>query len=496
MSDFKEKETGEEMENTPNNNLPNDDDRREVEELAALLQQELDKAKAEAEKGGAVSDWDNLAEVGSDFGIGSIVAQAKEEAEENEEAEEEDEEEEIDESLCILCGENERETDENGEYISDYCENCKDSRLHTHVSWLGTVLFALVAIALVFSGREFGKVQESYTALMKADALRMDKMYSSAADGYLAAVSGDVQSPYAVKQMFKCFLESDQVVYISEFAAELGFDETALAKPWNRSIKKAAEKSDKVNNTSAAAADAVNEQGKEDGTLDFNAASKALDAIAGKSEYDPAIIEYYRYYAASVANQPIEEQYKILSANKAHVKAYPWLFMPKMAALQIRMGNHDEALKLCDDMLKTNAEFADAYILRIYSARMQKDYDKAIKEAETAALLFNGSEGGEGAVNKYAIGEIYRQESIAHLLKGETEKGIAVAEKAQANYQSVDSTNLLGICYILNGDTAKYTETENFLKQYGYEYLDDVVSFKSGKTTLEELFLKDGGELQ
>ena len=127
---------------------------------------------------------------------------------------------------------------------------------------------------------------------------------------------------------------------------------------------------------------------------------------------------------------------------------------------------------------------------------MKKDYEKAISEADAAAKLFNGSEGGDGAVNTYALGEIYRQRSIACLLAGKTEEGIEYAEKSQNTYQSVDSTNLLGICYILNKDETKYKETQEFLEGYGYTYLTDVTNFKAGKVTLEEIFLEDGGELQ
>ena len=84
---------------------------------------------------------------------------------------------------------------------------------------------------------------------------------------------------------------------------------------------------------------------------------------------------------------------------------------------------------------------------------------------------------------------------MACLLAGKTEEGIEYAEKSQNTYQSVDSTNLLGICYILNGDEEKYKETQEFLENYGYEYLTDVTDFKAGKTNLEKIFLEDGGEI-
>ena len=108
-------------------------EKEELEELAALFQQELNKAKEQAEQNGSISDWDNLATVNRTVEGVETVKDAENEEVKAEEVSQADEEsaEEIDESLCIRCGKNERKTDENGEYISDYCEECEKARLKT-----------------------------------------------------------------------------------------------------------------------------------------------------------------------------------------------------------------------------------------------------------------------------------------------------------------------------------------------------------------------------
>ncbi len=515
MSDFKEKEKGEGLPeeekslttdsqeeaatSADNADKPEREktEKEELEELAALFQQELNKAKEQAEQNGSISDWDNLATVNRTVEGVETVKDAENEEVKAEEVSQADEEsaEEIDESLCIRCGKNERKTDENGEYISDYCEECEKARLKTHVSWIGTVLFVIVVAVMIFAGRDFAKSADSFKSVLEADAMRLDGKYTSAMDAYYTCIASGNDRGYVVKNMLKCYEDNEMIMYASQIISQLGYDEDTLSKPWNSYLEKLYEKSEKLNNTSTYANQAISDATDEDGNIDYDASVAALDELAANEDYDPAIIQYYRYYAAALASKDIDELIEIISENQDYVDEYSWLFLPKLATLKVRAGDSEGALEICDEMLKLNSESYDAYIIRIYNARMNKDYEKAIAEADAAAELFNGSEGGEGVTSTYALGEIYRQRSVACLLAGKTEEGIEYAEKSQNTYQSVDSTNLLGICYILNGDEEKYKETQEFLENYGYEYLTDVTDFKAGKTTLEKIFLEDGGEL-
>lgn len=526
MSDFKEKEKGEELpeeqdvktdshegeeslpQQTPESGEPRAEEpesaepkseKEELEELAALFQRELDKAREQAEKSGSISDWDNLATVGA--AVEGVEAPAKSEAEgdgqtgsESKEGSAEDAEE-IDDSICIRCGKNERKTDENGEYVSDYCEECESARLKTHVRWLGTVFFVLAVAIMIFAGRDFAKSADSFKTVLEADALRMDRKYTSAMDTYYEALSAGNDRGYVVKNMMKCYENGEMIMYASQILTQLGYDEDTLSKPWNSYFEKLYEKSEKLNLTSTYANQAITDATDDDGNLDYDAAVAALDELEGSEDYDPAIVHYYRYYAAALASKSNEELIEIISSNEDYINEYPWLFLPKLATLKVGAGDSEGALEICDRMLKLDKESADAYIVRIYNARMNKDYETAIAEADEAAEIFNGSEGGDGVANTYALGEIYRQRSVACLLAGKTDEGIEYAEKSQNTYQSVDSTNLLGICYILSGDEDKYNETLEFLENYGYSYLTDVTDFKAGKTTLEKIFLEDGGEL-
>lgn len=514
MSDFKEKEKGEGLpeEETPmadsqeevaaaaedaGEPVKEKTEKEELEELAALFQQELNKAKEQAEKQSSISDWDNLATVGGSVDGVKIEETSETGTEESDDDSQADEEsaEEIDESLCIRCGKNERKTDENGEYISDYCEECEKARLKTHVSWIGTVLFVIAVAVMIFAGRDFAKSADSFKSVLEADALRLDKKYTSAMDAYYTCIASGNDRGYVVKNMFKCYENNEMIMYASQIISQLGYDEDTLSKPWNSYLEKLYEKSEKLNSTSTYANNAITSAKDEDGKFDYDAAVKALDELAADETYDPAIVQYYRYYAAATASKSVDELIEIISANQDYIDEYPWLFLPKLATLKVRAGDSEGALEICDQMLKLNQEFADAYIVRVYNARMNKDYEKAISEADAAIKMFNGSEGGDGVVNTYALGELYRQRSVACLLAGKTDEGIEYAEKSQNTYQSVDSTNLLGICYILNGDEEKYKETQEFLENYGYEYLTDVTDFKAGKTTLEKIFLEDGGEI-
>ena len=515
MSDFKEKEKGEGLPeeekslttdsqeeaatSADNADKPEREktEKEELEELAALFQQELNKAKEQAGKQSSISDWDNLATVGGSVDGVKIEETSETGTEESDDDSQADEEsaEEIDDSLCIRCGQNERKTDENGEYVSDYCEECEKARLKTHVRWLGTVFFVLAVAVMIFAGRDFAKSADSFKSVLEADALRLDKKYTSAMDAYYNCISSGNDRGYVVKNMFKCYDDTEMIMYASQTLMQLGYDEDTLNKPWNSYLKKLYEKSEKLNSTSTYANNAITSAKDEDGKFDYDAAVKALDELAADETYDPAIVQYYRYYAAATASKSVDELIEIISANQDYIDEYPWLFLPKLATLKVRAGDSEGALEICDEMLKLNSESYDAYIIRIYNARMNKDYEKAIAEADAAAELFKGSEGGEGVTSTYALGEIYRQRSVACLLAGKTEEGIEYAEKSQNTYQSVDSTNLLGICYILNGDEEKYKETQEFLENYGYEYLTDVTDFKAGKTTLEKIFLEDGGEI-
>lgn len=469
-------------------------EKEELENLAAMFQRELDKAKEREER---MSDWDELAsvpagEIGDDIFFEENSASAAEDGEADEE-----EKEKIDETLCVRCGKNKKPTDEEGEILDDYCDDCMTARLSTHVSWVAGIFFAILLAVTAFAGRELVKSSDSFMTLMRAAGYRAEHRYTSAVDTYYAALQGGIESDYVVKNMIACYENSDLAIYVAELLTQLGYDEKELQKPWNYTLKKAYEKSEKIALTAEAAEKAIDDNTNADtGAFDFDAASKKLDELQQDKQYDPAIVQYYRYYAATVAGKDLNAQLEILTAEKKYIKSHGWLFEPKIAMVKAQLRQTDEALEMCAEMKKENKEWGEAYFLEVYALRLAGKYEEAAQKADAGVEAFNGTIGDKGDSDRYALSELYRQRAITAILAGDSKAGAEFAEKAHDTYQTVDTCNLLGICYALAKDEESYKNMEDFLKENGYEYEKDVKAVKNGEKTAADIFTSERGEIQ
>ena len=126
------------------------------------------------------------------------------------------------------------------------------------------------------------------------------------------------------------------------------------------------------------------------------------------------------------------------------------------------------------------------YALRAHLRWAKGEYDEALKTCEEGLEISNGD------------AEIYRQQAIVYLLKGDYKKA---AESANSSYQfayynralDLRILNTAALCAGLAKDDDLYDSVEQTLQSYGYDVSTRVTDCLAGKLTVKEVFTEAGG---
>ena len=117
---------------------------------------------------------------------------------------------------------------------------------------------------------------------------------------------------------------------------------------------------------------------------------------------------------------------------------------------------------------------------------VHRQYDAAIKICE------EGIEASGGDL------DIYRNEAIAYMLKGDYAKANECGKNAyqfSMNYGdlTLDIINTAALAAGLAKDDDTYKTLQDYLKTYNYEISTVVTDCLAGKKTVEQVFITDGG---
>lgn len=436
----------------------NDSLQKELEQIRSLFQDELDHAKN---------------------------APAPEKTEESE-AEEEPEETEPEE-LCACCGENPRDKSVSDDY--EYCEECREAMKKYPISWKALVLLIAVLACVLFVTWDGIDTLPVFAKTLQAESLMRKNHYNEAAEMYY-----DLETNTDKDLLSKRTAEGQAEVYyklgfLDDMISivDAHFTESDLKKPWNKDINEIYTKATRLSKTADEVGVVISAQGDKKGAdYPFNEVCDALDKYGELKETgeEKAVLAYYKYYSAYIADRPVEEQYKFLEEIKAADESQVWLYGTAMAQTLVSMGKYDEALTLCNEYGKEFRDDAEYYAIRAMAYRRQEQYEKALEQVNLGLKL--------DPENTSCM----RQQAIVYLLKGQFDKAQEAAGEAYTLYpNSYETAYTYALTCLVNKDAEEYETVVSNLKDYEETMGQTVLDFKNGKVTVEQIFLEGKGDV-
>lgn len=489
MDDRKEQENGVQPENEAQ--ALHD----ELETLAKVFQEELNRAKAEAQDvaENGVPDPEILIQELEELPADAHTSSVSEEVVPQDE-------------LCECCGEKRRGTQKYPH--SPYCEDCDEGLRRYPFEWLHVVL-ALVALCVVFfGGYVFANHTDAFVAAAKADKYAREHKLESALEAYVnatdvmknAGISGELVYNRTLLTLYRL----GYVNVLDEFTGEM--------RPWEFRLphfyktKKIVDTSEAMMLTADAASklvmpyettpardipyDEVLAKLEELKTTEVPVTDTTDEAQEGTSKasasvyqpkvksYDAAMVSFYQYYLALLCEKDMETQIGFLEQIQTAAPDCVWLYGAPLGELYAKSGRDIEPL--CALMEKTNVQDDTPALLRAITLRRQKDYDGAIALCQERV--------NAGSSMAY---EMYRQQSLCYLLTERYAEAYTAANKAyQSSSPSIQLCNTVALAALAAGESAAYDEVKSLLEGSGYTLSEEVTGYRDGTISIENILLE------
>lgn len=446
---------------------------KELEEIAALLQKELDKQKAQQDDGDlpeAVTDWENLVDNGEKRAevVGKTEKAEKEKEVKDGEPTEDD-------------GKAEKIAVEKLDEIDDMGE-----KPPVKFSPLGLICLLAVVVLSIFGVSSFETEDITLiSGIFDAQSSLSDKKISTALDFYYDKAA-DGKSDYLISKAARICYENGYISDTQNLLANKNFNENA---PWNILSKKLKNEVDNMMDTIQSLNSIVQSVATlEASEIDYDGTIAKIDEATTENS-DKCVTEYYKFYVALLADKDAQTQFDFLEAAKKANPTAKWLWGPDMANCYRLLGQMDKGVEILDGLIADNVEDTSYYSLKTKLYRMDKQYDAAVQICNAALEASYDEE--EDAVSDP---EIYRQLAVIYLLKGDYKTAASRAETATQMALNLDICNTAAICCIANGDEDGYNEMVETLAQYSATLSNDVIAYKEGTKTLEQIYLEGTGE--
>lgn len=463
--------------------------------------------------------------------------------EENEAAEKEEKNFEYDRTLCSLC---QKKAREEGSY---YCEDCRTKMMKTKIKGGSVVAAVLCVIVSLFALMLLGANATQMVGLLEADSL-MNQGYVNAA---LNKVSQASEANASLND--SDFISNLSKTLGNQTIFTLGYGETAMtakiyAKGYTEidaggyvvnTLGEDAVKSDLrllgmrkfvkayngYNTTQEQAysilQNYVNAEAKD---IPYDDLIKKLDALKGQDGIEDQYIEYYKCYIAMMADKSIDTQLEFLLKMEKEYPAGLMIYGPTIADYYYRSGDYAKSVEYADKMIAKNRNYSSAYEQKVMALLAQGDADGAEKVCDLLDTAENAAGVASGDYTSYSLranlywytgkydaaikiceegieasggdSDIYRNEAIAYMLKGDYKKANECGKNAyqfSMNYGdlTLDIINTAALAAGLAKDDDTYKTLQDYLKTYNYEISTVVTDCLAGKKTVEQVFITDGG---
>ena len=495
-------------------NKESNDYREEMEELARIFKEELDKATEEAEA--EETEFEELEVEGYNPRTVSVS--------ETQPAKELTEDE-----LCECCGERARGTEKNPD--SPFCSECEAILEKYPYDWKGataaivTLFITLAAVVCfimnvpVFSytleGEEAYNDSNLYTALSK---------YNKALAAINEEDEGEFLNVYKKRIMTNyAMLDMDAVLT----DADAYFSDTALKMPMYKNIAEIEEESMRMQASVIVIQDMLSKyETISDNNYDEIIAS--LDALSGKKLYatssgyhiegeegftptgkeevyicDDAWIYMYKYSAAQYVGKDDKVIADFLAKASEESEYLSRLVNPLLAATYVGIGEYEKAEQLLPIIKNVNIESIDYHLVQSMLYRYRdKDYQKGIDLCIEGLNLLSRIPDGSDLVAQ--VGYILSMQKTLNYIMLEDYKSAYTSAEECYSYQaetyavSVQVRDMYAMLALETGDTETYTTIKEEIDTLGDEatgFSKDVEDYRAGKVTLQELAQSGGYDL-
>ena len=466
-----------------------EDVKSEMDELAKTFQRELDKVKEKV----SIEEEDTpeiLIQSLEDIPVKTVP----------------DEPEEIpEEELCECCGEKRRGTYDDPD--SHYCNDCDEGLRHYPFDFL-KVFLVLIVIALVFySGYIFASNMSIFVSSKSIDKLVSENKISSALNDYSELANTLVTNKVSAEMIYKReIIIANKIGYVDEIPT-LGtnFKKWELNLPHLKKVKDVLQDVEDFTFTAEAIDSILSEYSATDPsgipydevlakitaletaqipsttaestTLAAGETTTSAPAVSAKN-YNKAMIYYFKAYLAQLCGKDLETQIKFGEQIKNEYPQYVWLYGTMLGNLYCKTGQ--DVTEICSLIREVNSEDYSADVFEIKSLRIKGEYDAAIEKCEV--LIAAGSE---------VDYELYRNEALCYLAKGDYDSAYTVAAKAYDAYNySIEVVDTYALCAAVVGKEDIYTQMQTLLTTNGYDLSDSVTGYKAGTLTLDDILLK------
>lgn len=491
----------------------NDDIHEEMEELAKIFKEELDKAKKESRN--IMDDIETMEIEGYNP---QKVSREKKTPEITEDM------------LCEYCGEKLRGTEKNPD--SPYCEDCESTLEKYPYDYRGiivAILSACITIAAVFffaiNVPVFSAMKQGDKALADAKLQTAIGKYQQAEEyakiidskkGYFNIYAKKVETNFTLVNMNSAITEIDENI-----------PNAVLNLPTFKRLNEILDESERMQ----ASALVVQQHLEKYPVVDdknYDAIVNELEGLVGKKIYisgteyhdetekdftpdgsetvyicDEGWIRMYQYAAA----QQVGKDQKIIAEylqKCADSSDYMWtLVAPMLATNYAGTGEYEKAEEMLKRLREINVESADSYMIEslIYRYR-DKDYAKAQQICDEGLKMLKGLPDGETQYMQYGY-MLQLQQSLNYIMQDDVNAAYEIICEV---YDTTSMTggltlpirDLYAILAHATGHKESFEALEKEIDSYGDDtiaFSSDVTDFVEGKLTLKQIAESGGYDL-
>ena len=477
----------------------------EMEELAKVFQEELAKAKQEAES--LTDGLENLQVEG--YNPQKVSLGEKKTI--------------SDEELCEYCGERRRGTEKNPD--SPYCSECEETLEKYPYDYRGiiaVIVTVCIAVAAVFC---FAISVPLFATMKQADKAADDgKLYTAINKYNDAAEYADMLSSknkcYNLhkKMAIVCF----DMVNMNSALAEIGdnIPDSVLNLLTFKEINDILDDSEKMQATAMVAQQYIGQYAEvNDETYDKIIGH--LDALSGKKIYikgteyhdetekdyipdgseteviaDEGWLCMYKYAAAQQMNKDPEIIAGYLQ-DVADSSDYMKTLVGSLLATTYAglLKDYETAEELANDLKKANAESPEYHmVMSVIYRHRDKDYDKALELCDEGLKMLEALPNGENYMMQYGY-MLHVQQTLNFIMQDKYEDAYKTIKTAYDNLSltgglTIQVRDLYAMLALQIKDQKTFDALALEIESYGDEsitFTSDVTDYKSGKLTLKEI---------
>ncbi len=489
---------------------PDDELRNEMEDLARIFKEELDKAVKDAETA-AEADSTTLEVEGYDPRTVSRETKKKEAV-----------------TLCEICGQKPCGTEKNPD--SPYCKDCEElleKYPYDRKGIVAVLAIVCIAVAAVFL---FAVDTPIFSAMKRGDeAYKNNQLFTARAEydkalNYVDEEDFGKNLSLHERDVLLCYDLLDRESALTTINTY--FNDTLLKLPAYKDLGETKEKIASLQATaSAIQSHLYNYTAITDNN--YQEVIDKLSSLSGKKiyvkndmcydeldedyipdgtekvyTYDEGWLYLYKYSVAYEAGKD-EKVYIEFIEEAAKYESLDTLVSPLLATTYVGIGEYEKAEKLAKEIRELNVESVDYYLVNALISRYRDaDYEKAVKICNDGIKLLSGLDNASVLLPSYGY-ILEMQKSINYIMLEDYEKAYEAVTQCYT-YQSEVGTltiqvrDMYAMLALQTGDKATFEALETEIAEsgeYGVPFAADVTAYREGKKTLQEIVMDGGYDL-